>query len=155
MHFRISSSLSFQRKTKRHVFLLLFVLTPVYLNWPSYATGKCYRSPRQLILIMKHWWLYITIHSMTIFKWKMCNLRLNFIYLSFLCSIYMSKKSKFDVFQNSKSTVTFDQYFTANMKYKRKNTYMNINRIILNPIYRKFIYSCSLKWLTTRLNTLL
>ena len=83
MHFRISSSLSFQRKTKRHVFLLLFVLTPVYLNWPSYATGKCYRSPRQLISTMKHWWLYITIHSLTIFKWKTRNLRLNLIYLSF------------------------------------------------------------------------
>ena len=83
VHFRISSSLSFQRKTKRHVFLLLFVLTPVHLNWPCYATGKCYRSPRQLISTMKHWWLCITIHSLTIFKWKMRNLRLNFIYLSF------------------------------------------------------------------------
>ena len=80
MHFRISSSLSFQRKTKRHVFLLLFVLTHVYLNWPSYLTGKCYRSQRKLISSMKHWWLYLTIHSLTIFKWKMRNLRL---YLSF------------------------------------------------------------------------
>ena len=83
MHFRISSSLNFQRKTKRYVFLLLLVLTPVYFNWPSNATGKCYRSPRQLILTMKHWWLYINIHSLTIFKWKMRNLRLNLIYLSF------------------------------------------------------------------------
>ena len=83
VQFRTSSSLSFQRKTKRHVFLLLFVLTPVHLNWPSYATGKCYRSPRQLISTMKHWWLYITIHSLTIFKWKTRNLRLNLIYLSF------------------------------------------------------------------------
>ena len=82
MHFRISSSLSFQRKTKRHVFLLLFVLTPVHLNWPSYATGKCYRSPLQLISTMKHWWLYINIHSFTIFLWKMRNLRLNLMYLS-------------------------------------------------------------------------
>ena len=87
MHFRISSSLNIQRKTKRHVFLLLFVLTPVHLNWPSYATGKCYRSPRQLISTMKHWWLYITIHSLTIFKRKMRNLILNLIYLSFLFSI--------------------------------------------------------------------
>ena len=83
VHFRISSSLSFQRKTKRHVFLLLFVLTPVHLDWPSYATGKCYRSPRQLISTMKHWWLYITIHSLTTIKWKTRNLRLNLIYLSF------------------------------------------------------------------------
>ena len=83
MHFRISSTLSFQRKTKRHVFLLLFVLTPVHLNWPSYATGKCYQSPRQLISTMKHWWLYITTNSLTIFKWKMRNLRLNLIYFSF------------------------------------------------------------------------
>ena len=83
VHFRISSSLSFQRKTKRHVFLLLFVLTPVHLNWPSYATGKCYRSPLQLISTMKHWWLYITINSLAIFKWKMRNVRLNLIYLSF------------------------------------------------------------------------
>ena len=90
VHFRISSFLSFQRNTKRHVFLLLFVLTPVHLNWPSYATGKCYRSPRQLISTMKHWWLYITIHSLTIFKWKTCNLRLNLIYLSFFCSVYFT-----------------------------------------------------------------
>ena len=83
MHFQISSSLNFKRKNKRHVFLLLFVLIPVHLTWPSYATGKCYRSPRQLISTMKHWWLYITIHSLTIFKWKMRNLRLNLIYLSF------------------------------------------------------------------------
>ena len=83
VHFRISSSLSFQRKTKRHVLLLLFVLTLVHLNWPSYATGKCYRSPRQLIATMNHWWLYITIHSLTMFKWKIRNLRLNLIYLSF------------------------------------------------------------------------
>ena len=83
MHFRFSSSLSSQRKTKRHVFLLLFVLTPVHLNWPSYATGKCYRSPWQLISTMKHWWVYITIHSLTIIKWKMRNLRLNLINLSF------------------------------------------------------------------------
>ena len=83
VHFRISFSLSFQRKSNRHVFLLLFVLTPVHLNWPSYATGKCYRSPRQLISTMKHRWLYITIHSLTIFKWKMRNLRLHLIYLSF------------------------------------------------------------------------
>ena len=83
MHFRISSSLSFQRKIKRHVFLLLFVLTPMHLNWPSNATWKCYRSPRQLISTMKHCWLYITIHSLTIFKWKTRNLRLNLIYLSF------------------------------------------------------------------------
>ena len=41
VHFRISSSLSFQWKTKRNVFLLLFVLTPAHLNWSSYATGKC------------------------------------------------------------------------------------------------------------------
>ena len=41
VHFWISSSLGFQRKIKRHVFLLLFVLTPVHLNWPSYATWKC------------------------------------------------------------------------------------------------------------------
>ena len=93
MHFRISSFLSFQRKTKRHVFLLLFVLTPVHLNWPSYAIGKCYRSPRQLISTMKHWWLYITIHSFTIFKWKMRNLRLNLIYLSFFVQyIYLHYK---------------------------------------------------------------
>ena len=92
MHFRISSSLSFQRKTKRHVFLLLFVLTPVHLNWPSYATGKCYRSPRKLISSMKHWWLYLTIHSLTIFKLKMCNLRLNLIYLSFFVQ-YISSSS--------------------------------------------------------------
>ena len=90
MHFRISSSLSFQRKTRRYVFLLLFVLTPVHLNWPSYATGKCYRSPRQLISTMKHWRLYITIHSLTIFKWKTRNLRLNLIYLSFFVQ-YISK----------------------------------------------------------------
>ena len=83
VHFRISSSLSFQRKTKRHVFLLLFVLTPVHLKWPSYAIGECYRSPRQLISTMKHWWLCITIHSLTMFKWQMRNLRLNLIYLSF------------------------------------------------------------------------
>ena len=94
VHFRISSSLSFKRKTKRHVFLLLFVLTPVHLNWPSYATGKCYRSPRQLISTMKHWWLYITIHSLTIFKWKMRNLRLNLIYLSFFVQ-YISVSAKF------------------------------------------------------------
>ena len=83
VHFRISSSFSFQRKTKPYVFLLLFVLTPVHLNWPSYATGKCYRSPQKLISTMKHWWLYITLRSLTIFKWKMRNLRLNLIYLSF------------------------------------------------------------------------
>ena len=83
VHFRISSSLSFRRQTKRHVFLLLFVLTPVHLNWLSYATGKCYRSPPQLISTMKLWWLYISIHSLTIFKWKTRNLRLNLIYLSF------------------------------------------------------------------------
>ena len=83
MHFGISSTWSFQRKTKRHVFLLLFVLTHVHLNWPSYATWKCYQSPRQLISTMKHWRLYITINSLTIFKWKMRNLRLNLIYLSF------------------------------------------------------------------------
>ena len=40
-------------KTKRHVLLLLFDLTPVHLNLPSYATGKCYRSPLQLISITK------------------------------------------------------------------------------------------------------
>ena len=83
MHFRISSSLSFQRKTKRHVFLLLFVLTPVHLNWPSHAPWKCYRLPRQLISTMKHWWFYITINFLTIFKWKTRNSRLNLIYLSF------------------------------------------------------------------------
>ena len=32
---------------------------------------------------MRHWWLYITINSLTIFKWKMRNLRLDLIYLSF------------------------------------------------------------------------
>ena len=83
VHLRISFSLSFQRKTKHYVFLLLFVLTPVHTNWPIYASGKCYRSPRQFISTMKHWWLYISIHLLTIFKWKMCNLRLNLIYLSF------------------------------------------------------------------------
>ena len=83
MYFRLSSSLNIERKTKRHVLLLLFVLTPVHLNWPSYATGKCYRSPLQLISTMKQCWLYVIIHSLTIFKWKMRYLRLNLIYLSF------------------------------------------------------------------------
>ena len=84
MHFRILSSLNIQRKTKRHVFLLLFVLTPAHLNWPSYANWKCYRSPRQLIPTMKNWWLYITIHSLTIFKWNMRYFRLNLIYMYLL-----------------------------------------------------------------------
>ena len=75
--------LDIQRKTKLHVLLLLLVLTPVHLNWSSFATGKCNRSPRQLISTMNPWWLYITIHFLTIFKWKMRNLRLNLIYLSF------------------------------------------------------------------------
>ena len=97
MHFRILSSLSFQRKTKRHVFLLLFVLTPVHLNWPSYATGKCNQSPRQLISTMKHWWLYITINSLTIFKWKMRNLRLNLIYLSFFVQYISFRRIKLSV----------------------------------------------------------
>ena len=94
MHFRISSSLSFQRKTKHHVFLLLFVLTPVHLNWPSYATGKCYRSPRQLISTMKHRWLNIAIHSLTLFKWKVCNLRLNLIFISFFVQYIMCLHAK-------------------------------------------------------------
>ena len=94
MHFRISPSLSFQWKTKRRVFLLLFVLTPVHLNWPSYATGKCCRSQRQLISTMKHWWLYITIHFLTIFKRKMRNLRLNLIYLSFFVQYIMTQAKK-------------------------------------------------------------
>ena len=55
----------------------------MHLNWPSYATWKCYRSPLQLVSTTKHWWLYITIHSLTVFKSKMHNLRLNLIYLSF------------------------------------------------------------------------
>ena len=112
MHFRISSSLSFQRKTKRHVFLLLFVLTPMHLNWPSYATWKCYRSPRQLISTMKHWWLYITIHFLTIFRWKKRNLILNLIYLSFFvqyrkamcmftCCLYPPLSSLRDQYKNN------------------------------------------------------
>ena len=83
MHFKLTSSLIINWKTKRHFLLLLFDLTPLHLNWPSNATGECYRSPRWLISTMKHWWFHITIHSLTIFKWKMCNLRLNLIYLSF------------------------------------------------------------------------
>ena len=38
---------------------------------------------------MKHWWLYITIHSLTISKRKMRNSRLNLINLSFLFSIHI------------------------------------------------------------------
>ena len=60
--FRLPSSLRLQRKTKRHVLLLLFVLTPAHLNWPNYATGKLYRSPRLLISTMKHLWLYTRKH---------------------------------------------------------------------------------------------
>ena len=92
MHFRISSSFSFQWKTKHHVFLLLFVLTPVYLNWPSYATWKCNQSPRPLISTMKHCWLYISINFLTIFQWKMRNSRLNLIYLSYFVQ-YISWRS--------------------------------------------------------------
>ena len=101
--FQNSFSLSFQRKTKRNVFLLLFVLTPVHLNWPSYATGKCYRSPRQLISTMIHWWLYKTIHSLTIFKWKMRNSRLDLRYLSFFVQ-YMI------MFWNEPFAIIFFQY---------------------------------------------
>ena len=83
MHFRLASFLRIQRKTNRQAMLLLFVLTPVYLNWPSYATVQCYRSPHQFIYTMQHGWFYISIHSFTIFEWNMRNLRLNLIYLSF------------------------------------------------------------------------
>ena len=111
MHFRISSSLSFKRKTKRHVFLLLFVLTTVHLNWPSYATGKCNQSPRQLISTMKHWWLYITIHSLTIFKWKRRNLRLNLIYLSFfvqyILGVLTSRRHDADLYRTHSLTSGF------------------------------------------------
>ena len=71
--FRLSSSLCIQWKLKRHVLLLLLILTPVHLKRPSNATGKWYRSPRQLILTMKHWWFYISISSLTVFQWKMHN----------------------------------------------------------------------------------
>ena len=96
VHFRISSSLSFKRKTERNVFLLLFVLTPVHLNWPSYmyATGKCYRSPRQLISTMTHWWLYITIHSLTIFKWNMRIFKTKFNIPFFFCSVYFNQTNR-------------------------------------------------------------
>ena len=92
VHFCLASSLRIQRKTKQHVLLLLFVQTPVHLNRPTYATVKCVRSPRRLISTMKHWWFHIIIiiHSLTIFKWEMCNIRLNLIYLSFFCSVYFN-----------------------------------------------------------------
>ena len=132
MHFRIASSLSFQRKTKRHVFLLLFVLTPVHLNWPSYATGKCYRSPRQLISSIKHWWLYITIHSLTIFKWKMRTLRLNLIYLSFFVQYIMIEFYFFvshSVMEDRGSTCCFRKALCALL-------YLEVNPLSFIPIWK-------------------
>ena len=146
VHFWISSSFSFKRKTKRHVFLLLFVLTIVHLNWPSYATGKCYRSPRQLISTMKHWWLYITIHSLTIFKWKICDLRLNLIYLSFFVQFILSVNyTLFAMYTYKKSFITIFEGLSYNMTVLEKWILENSHMILFvqNDFFFFFIQNVS------------
>ena len=62
------------------------------LFWPlctwidKLCDWECYRSQRKLTSTMKHWWLYMTLLSLTIFEWKIRNLKLNWIYL--FCSVY-------------------------------------------------------------------
>ena len=48
---------------------------------------------------------YITINSLTIFKRKMRNLRINLIYLSFFCSVYY--KNEFCVKCSSSTSSAF------------------------------------------------
>ena len=138
MHFRISSSSSFQRKTKPHVFLLLFVLTPVHLNWPSYASRKCYQSPQQLISTMKYWWLYITINSLTLFKWKMRNLRLNLIYLSFFVQ-YISLT--FDS-QHTLPCISCTCHFASQRWVIKHRTLLFLLSIYLKRFDVKSMYAC-------------
>ena len=140
MHFRISSSLGFLRKTKRHVFLLLFVLTPVHLNWPRYATGKGYRSPRQPKSTMKHWWFYITIHFLTIFKWEMRNLRLNLKYLYFFVQ-YLTKTLEVPIAFSIPIHVLSDQHIIHNCKFTQRSK-SSIGGHLVHRSYERHLSIC-------------
>ena len=144
MHFRISSSLSFQRKTKRHVFLLLFVLTPLHLSWPSYATGKCYRSPRQLISTKKRWWLYTRQNKLRVTsRSKQCNSFYNEMPVLIPIS---------DCYNNlTDDTLGSDEQFSVKIFFSKKLIFEISKILIFNPKSLNFYSVWSINHFSIRL----